>query len=129
MARSATKKLVASPLAPLNDWGCWVGADRGNAVTSCDGSGQSKWCASTTPHEHCVCGLAMPQGVERCGLCVLEDTVPIDVESQMEWDGRTYPSWRNRRRLGPSGDAYILLARAIGEGMKPRDYALSWRLR
>lgn len=81
----------------------------------CQGTGNDSNCATTTTHDHCTCGLPMAVGQKQCPMCVLEGTVPLDVD-EMEWDGRTYPSWRNRRTRGQP-DAYILLAAAIG-GMR-----------
>ncbi len=90
-------------------------------VHSCDGSGTHPSCGSKTPHKHCVCGLAMALTAEQCDMCLLEGCVPLDVD-MAEWDGRTYPSWRDRRSLG-HWEGYLLLGKAIGEGMTPRDYA------
>jgi hypothetical protein len=95
---------------------------------TCDGSGTVRHCETRTPHGHCACGLPMAVDARQCSLCVLEGTVPLDVD-QMEWDGRTYPSWRNHRRRGGSPDAYLLLARAIGGQLKSGDYTIAFRPR
>jgi hypothetical protein len=94
-------------------------------MPTCDGSGTSVHCDTTFEHLHCVCGLAMRPDARQCGMCVLEGTVPMDVD-QVVWNGRDYPSWRNHRRLCPNPDAYLMLAKAIGGSLTNRDYALMW---
>jgi hypothetical protein len=98
-----------------------------NAPT-CDGSGTILHCETRLPHLHCVCGMAMAPDAKQCSLCVLEGTVPLDVDQPI-WDGHTYPSWRNHRRKCDDPNAYLLLAKAIGQKMTSSDYAVNFRRR
>lgn len=67
----------------------------------------------------------MSLSAEQCELCVLEGTVPMRPgENPVEWDGVTYPSWRNNRLRCTSDEPYLILAKAIGSGLDNRDYAL-----
>jgi hypothetical protein len=63
------------------------------------------------PHGHCVCGLPMAVGADRCLQCDHEDLAPVRVRSSApsdadRWDGRSYPSRRRRRVANPDPDVY-----------------------
>jgi hypothetical protein len=105
---------------------------RGNrnprALGNCVGDGADPACATKTAHKHCACGLSMSVDAWQCDLCVLEGTAPMEID-QAEWDGRTYPSWRNNRTRCPSPEPYILLGKAIGGKLSSADYTVAFRPR
>ncbi len=68
------------------------------------------------PHAHCVCGLPMPVRARLCDLCRREGRQPQprrNVESALEWNGRRYPSRRQRRCGDPHPDGHLKLLIAI----------------
>ncbi len=70
----------------------------------------------TKPHAHCTCGLPMPVRTRLCDLCRREGLTPRQIRSAQsaeEWDGRSYPSRRQRRCGHPHPDRYLKLLIAI----------------
>jgi hypothetical protein len=70
------------------------------------------------PHDHCVCGLPMALGADRCALCDHEDLAPAVARPAPHpladrWDGRSYPSRRRRRVAGSDPDAYQRLLAVV----------------
>jgi hypothetical protein len=69
------------------------------------------------PHSHCACGLPMPFDAELCDLCRqegVEPRLPRRARSdEVEWDGRSYPSRRQRRCGNPHPDSHLHLLIAI----------------
>ena len=75
------------------------------------------------PHAHCVCGLPMAMGADRCDLCRSEEFEPRPLrvaDHEIEWDGQRYPSLRLNRPADVPAARYDDLLRAIlGPVTKP----------
>jgi hypothetical protein len=72
----------------------------------------------TRPHAHCGCGLPMPLRARMCDLCRCEGLKPRQLRrtrtiEDEEWDGRSYPSRRQRRCGTPHPDSHLRLLIAI----------------
>jgi hypothetical protein len=70
----------------------------------------------TKPHMHCACGLPMPLRASMCTLCRAEGLKPMRLtyaDSIDEWNGRSYPSRRQRRCGSPHPDSHLHLLIAI----------------
>ena len=104
--------IVAMP-ATIHNSKCGCEKCRRRYQKCCTGNGKHLGCGTTAPHAHCVCRLPMDIYAEMCDLCLLEGLVPLDVD-EMEWDGVTYPSWRNNRLRASDPENYMALAQALG---------------
>lgn len=70
------------------------------------------------PHDHCICGMPMAPGADRCVLCDLEGLAPVIRRPPPDpatdgWDGRSYPSRRQHRLSAPISDGLIALLKAV----------------